>query len=119
MLADDRKQTGPGTSKNRKNGTHTTVRSRITVAHNLRDQPYPMKASIAQRQRSGYFEERYRSLWLSVGSIRSVLGSRLGVGSYCGAQLYNSSTQQYSSTAAEQGVYVIQNTEQTHGGASK
>ena len=33
---------------NRNKGTHTTVRSRITaVAHNIRDQLYPMKASIA------------------------------------------------------------------------
>ena len=87
---------------NRKEGTHTTVRRRITVAHNIRDQPYPMKASIGQRQRSGCLEERYRSLWLSAGSIRSANGLRLGVGSYCGAQLYNSSTQHYSSIAAEQ-----------------
>ena len=34
--------------KNRKQETHTTVRSRTAAAHNIRDQAYPtMKASIA------------------------------------------------------------------------
>ena len=47
-------------------------------------------------------EERYRSLWLTVGSIPSVYRTRPGVGSYCGAQLYHSSTQPYTSAAAKQ-----------------
>ena len=41
-------------------------------------------------------------MWLSVGAILAVYGTRLGVGfSNRGTQLYNSSTQYYSSTAAE------------------
>ena len=43
----DKKQTGPGTRKKAKKGTHTTVRRRTAVAHNIPDQAYPMNASIA------------------------------------------------------------------------
>ena len=88
--------------KKRKNETHTTVRSRTAVVHNIRGKAYPnMTASIAQRQQSGWLEERYRSVWLSVGAILSVCGTTLDVGlSNRGAKLYNSSTQ-YCTTAAE------------------
>ena len=66
--------------KNRKNETHTTVRSRTAVVQNIPDKAYPtMKASIAKRQRSGWPEERYRSVLLSVGATLSVCGTTLGV----------------------------------------
>ena len=43
--------------KKRKNETHTTVRSRTAVVHNIRGKAYPnMTASIAQRQQSGWLE---------------------------------------------------------------
>ena len=90
--------------KHRQKETHTSVRSRTAVAHNIRDQAYPtMKASITQRQRSRWLEDRYRSVWLSVSAILSVYSTRLGVGfSNRGVPVYSSSTQYYySSTAAE------------------
>ena len=88
----------------RKKGTHTTVRSRITVAHNIRDQPYPMK--------DFFFVALGRIFTIST---RLKAWCRFILRSPTLQQLYTA-VQQYSCGAD---VYMIQDTKQTQGGPSK